>query len=201
VVLSVKVASIILAAGSSVRFGGSKQLARLHGKPLLQYALDAANNSSVSYVFLVVGDYSDVILEEIKLGRAQVVFNPEFKTGIASSVRAGVNNLPDDIAGVIIMVADQPFLTTEHLEKMIEEFRKGGGAGIVALSHHGEPRNPVLLPWKLFPMLNELKGDSGARELVKKSDLLHLLEVNDSAVFSDVDTQSTLIDLGNKTSK
>jgi molybdenum cofactor cytidylyltransferase len=196
-----KVATVILAAGSSIRFGGAKQLASLNGKPLLQFALDTANDSSVSYVFLVLGDYSDEILEQVKLGRAQVIYNPEYKTGIASSVRAGVNNLPDDTTGAIIMVGDQPFLKKEHLEKMIEEFKAGCGTKIVALSHQGEARNPALIPRELFPKLNELSGDSGARDLVKKSDQLSLLEVDDPAVFSDVDTQSTLMDLGNQTPK
>ncbi|MFI5421643.1 MAG: NTP transferase domain-containing protein, partial [Nitrososphaerales archaeon] len=70
-----KVASVILAAGSSIRFGRAKQLASLNGTPLLQFALDAANDSSVSYVFLVLGDYSQEILEKVKLGRAQVIYN------------------------------------------------------------------------------------------------------------------------------
>ncbi len=196
-----KVASIILAAGSSVRFGGAKQLASLNGKLLLQYALDAANDSSVNYVFLVVGDYSNEILEKVKLGRAQVLFNPEFKTGIASSIRAGVHNLPDDTIGVIVMVADQPFLRKEHLEKMINRFKADHGKKIVALSQDGEPRNPALIPRELFSLLKQLEGDSGARELVKNSDRLSLVEADDSSVFSDVDTQGTLVDLGNQRPK
>ena len=196
-----KVASIILAAGSSVRFGGSKQLATLNGKPLLQYALDAANDSSVKYVFVVVGDYSEQILEKVKLGRAQVLYNPDFKMGIASSIRAGLNNLPDDTSAVIIMVADQPFLRTEHLEKMISRFKAEGEKKIVALSQDGEPRNPALLPRELFPSLKGLQGDAGARDIVKKSDRVSLLEVDDASVFSDVDTRSMLLDLGNQTPK
>ena len=134
----------------------------------MQFALDAANDSSVSYVFLVLGDYSDEILEKVKLGRAQVIYNPDYKTGIASSVRAGVNNLPDDTTGAIIMVADQPYLKKEHLEKMIQEFEADGGTKIVTLSHHGEARNPALIPRGLFPKLNELSGDSGARGSCKE---------------------------------
>jgi molybdenum cofactor cytidylyltransferase len=192
-----KLAGIILAAGAGVRFGGAKQLASFNGKYLLQYALDAANNSSVDYVSVVVGGHSSEILEKVQLGRAQIIFNRDYKTGIASSVKAGIANLPDDTSGAIIMVADQPFLKTEHLELMIQYFKKNGSNEIVVLSRKGEPRNPALIPRQLFSSLDELTGDSGARMLMKKSDRLHLLDLEDSDVFLDVDTKETLTDIGN----
>ena len=130
-----------------------------------------------------------------------MIYNRDHETGIASSVKAGASNLPDDTAGAIIMVADKPYLKTEHLESMIHEFEETGGKMIVALSSKGEPRNPVLIPQELFPSLEELTGDSGARALVKKSDRLRLLDIEDQNVFLDVDTKDALIDLGNQRPK
>jgi molybdenum cofactor cytidylyltransferase len=76
------IACIVLAAGSAVRFGGVKQLAEFHGKPLVKSAVETANESSVDYVLLVVGNHSSEILEKVQLGRAQVIYNRDFETGI-----------------------------------------------------------------------------------------------------------------------
>ena len=118
------IACIVLAAGSAVRFGEPKQLAEFRGKPLVKSAVETANESSADYVLLVVGNHSSEILEKVQLGRAQMVYNRDFETGISSSIRCGITNLPDDCSGAIIMVADQPFLESKHLDLMIVEFRK-----------------------------------------------------------------------------
>jgi molybdenum cofactor cytidylyltransferase len=190
------VACIILAAGSAVRFGGAKQLADFHGKPLVKNALDAANGSTADYVMLVVGDHSSEILEKVQLGRAQVVYNKNFKTGISSSIKCGIGNLPDDCGAAIVMVADQPFLESNHLDLMIKEFKKTPEQ-IVSLSLNGSPRNPVLIPKAMFPDLEKLSGDSGAKELVRTSSKIKLLDIPDPRVFFDVDTKDSLLELGN----
>ena len=184
----------MLAGGSAVRFGGTKQLAEFHGKPLVKGAVDAANGSSADYVLVVVGNHSSEILEKIQLGRAQLVYNRDFKTGISSSIRCGVANLPDDCSGAILMVADQPFLESKHLDLMTTEFKKDP-TRVVVLSHKGEPRNPVLIPKTMFPELEKLKGDMGARDLVRKSRSINMLEISDSRVFFDVDTKDSLLEL------
>lgn len=87
-----RTAGIILAAGSSTRFGGQKLLANANGVPLVQHVIDAANASALDPVFLVVGHASDAVLAAVRLGRAEVVRNPEWSTGQASSLRAGCAN-------------------------------------------------------------------------------------------------------------
>ena len=189
----VLIACVVLAAGFAVRFGGLKQLAEFHGKPLVKSAVDTADESFADYVLLVVGNHSSEILEKVQLGRAQVVYNKDFKTGISSSIRCGIANLPDDCSGAIIMVADQPFLESRHLDLMIEEFRKDP-TRVIVLSHKGEPRNPVLIPKAMFHELEKLKGDMGARDLVRKSRNIKLVEISDSRVFFDVDTKDSLLE-------
>ncbi|MDA4129355.1 MAG: nucleotidyltransferase family protein [Thaumarchaeota archaeon] len=196
-----KIACIVLGAGSGIRYGGAKQLAKFQGKFLLQNALNAANASSADYVYLILGDHSAEILEKIQTGRAQVVFNRDYKTGIASSMKAGISNLPGDTAGAIIMVADQPQLNAKHLDLLIDKFRNSGENRIAALSQNSDPRNPVLIPRELFSALNQLQGDAGAREFVKKSDRLVLVEITDPNVFLDVDTKEALSDLANQSTK
>ncbi len=190
-----RVACIILAAGMAVRFGGVKQLVKIKGKSLLQRALDAANNSLADYVLLVVGSNSSDILSKIELGRAQVVLNKNFARGQSTSIKCGVTNLPTDCAGAVVMVADQPFLKSAHLNRIIQSFNKGKQSEVVILSHLGEPRNPVLIPKKLFPKLMKLRGDVGAKATIRGYSKLRLVEITDEKIFLDVDTKRVVSEL------
>jgi molybdenum cofactor cytidylyltransferase len=191
--LDSRIACIILAAGKSVRFKSVKQLARIKGKPMLQRSLDAANHSLADYVLLVVGSNSSEILSEINVERAQVVLNKNFEKGQSTSVKCGVANLPDDCAAAILMVGDQPFLKSIHLNRMIRAFKKS--TEVVALSHQGEPRNPVLITKKLFPKLMKLEGDTGAKAVIRSNKKLRLVEISDEKVFFDADTKRAYSEL------
>ena len=193
--LDSRVACIILAAGMAKRFGGVKQLVEIKGKSLLQRALDAANNSVADYVVLIVGSNSSDILSKIDLGRAQVVLNKNFARGQSTSIKCGITNLPEDCAGAIVMVADQPFVKSTHLNKIIRAFKNGKQSEVVILSHLGEPRNPVLIPKKLFPKLLKLRGDVGARATIRGYSKLRLVEITDKKVFLDVDTKQAVSEL------
>lgn len=186
-----RTACVILAAGMSVRYGKIKQLSQFQGKPLLQRAIDTANESEADYVLLVVGAYASKILAKILTGRAQVVYNNNFNEGQSTSIKCGILNLPKDCTAAILMVADQPFLRSEHLDKMIQIF-KSRGAKLIALSQGKKPRNPVLVGRDLFPRLMKLEGDVGARDIVRNSNTLMLLPIDDPRAFLDVDTHKNL---------
>lgn len=186
------IACIILAAGRSVRFGGIKLLSQLEGKSLLQRAIDIANKSVADYVILVVGAYASRILAKIQPGRAQVVLNKNFDKGQSSSIKCGISNLPKGCDAVILMVADQPFLKSEYLNKMIRLFNKPRSRKIIALSSQNKPRNPVLVGRELFDQLMKLEGDVGARGLIRNSRDLKLVQVDDPKAFLDVDAAKSL---------
>jgi len=172
-------------------------LAELHGRSLIQIAIDAANSSQADYVFLVLGNSSSEILQNLLLGRAQVILNKNYQEGISTSIKSGVANLPDDVSGAIVMVADQPYLTAHYLDLLIERFRKSSES-IIALSSGGEARNPVIIPRSLLSVLKELEGDEGARAVVKNNPKTILLEVSDPKVLIDVDTKASLLKLENE---
>jgi molybdenum cofactor cytidylyltransferase len=190
-----KIACVILAAGMAKRFGSTKQLAKLgkSGKSLVQTAVDVANESKASYVLLVLGHDASEIMAELNLGRAQVILNKEFESGLASSIRTAISNIPSDCVAAIFMVADQPELTHAILNNLITVFRTSHSQGekharIFALSASGEPKNPVLIVSELFPLLAELKGDTGARDIIRsRPGEVRLIEVENSSVFTDVD--------------
>jgi len=188
------VACVILAAGMSKRFGEVKQLAEIQvNKPIVQNAVDIANASRADQIILVVGSNSSKILAKVNLGRAQTVLNRNFKDGLSTSVKAGLESVPPDCLGALFMVADQPFLTSHILNKMIDTFATSKCKQMVALSTNGEPRNPVLIPRGQFEEVSKLFGDIGAREVVRAhlSEAM-LINVDDENVFLDIDSKSNL---------
>ncbi len=183
---------MVLAAGMSTRFGSVKQLAKFGGGALIQRALDSANESRSDYVYLVVGYDASEIVGKLNCGRAEILFNKDFSKGLSTSLRTSITNLPEDCAGALFMVADQPYLGSKQLDLMITTFRRHKDK-IVALSFRREPRNPVVIPRSLFSAMLALRGDAGAKEIVRRhSVLLRLIEMKNEKVFFDIDRKSDL---------
>ncbi|MHB1909965.1 MAG: nucleotidyltransferase family protein [Nitrososphaerales archaeon] len=189
-----KVACVVLAAGLGSRFGSAKQLAKFSSKTLLQNSLDVANGSQADYVFLVLGNRASEIMEKLNTGRSIVVLNKDYKKGLASSIKSSILNLPDDCGAVVLMVADQPFLTSKKINALIRKLAKNRRAKLASFAFHGEPRNPAIFSKELFQELKTLKGDRGANHLIKRhiEDAI-LINSSDPRIFVDVDTVSDLI--------
>ena len=190
--LNHRTACVVLAAGLSSRYGRPKQLATLGGKSLIQNAVDIANGSKSDYVYVVLGNKASEIMENLRLGRAQVLLNKDYRNGLSSSLRTSIRNLPQDCTEVVLMVADQPFLLSKHIDRLINYTRRHK-APLASLSFDGEPRNPALFSRRLFPTLMKVKGDKGAREVVRKHrSKVALIKISDPHVFVDVDTVENL---------
>jgi molybdenum cofactor cytidylyltransferase len=190
---SSKVACVILAAGSSTRFGSPKQIAKINKIPMLQMALHSANSSNSDYVILVLGALSSEIVAELDIGRAIIAYNKGYSQGLSSSIKVGISNAPSDTNAVLLMVADQPFVTTPILNAIIASYKSKTSVGIVALSSGTEPRNPVLLDRKYFNEIEALQGDRGAKEVILRHlPQAQLLNVQDPKILLDIDTQDAL---------
>jgi molybdenum cofactor cytidylyltransferase len=180
---------IVLAAGNSGRLGRPKQLLPFREGSLLSSALNAAVKLSPGDVYLVLGANSDRILPALGSISLNLVFNPEWKEGIASSIRNGlleaVSARPADQA--ILAVCDQPFLTAAHLHALVKH-AETSGKGIVASCYNAIPGTPVLFTSRYFTDLLNLQGDDGARKLfpIFAEDMA---EVPFSLGAIDIDTQ------------
>lgn len=158
----------------------------------MQNALESANRSEAEYTYLVLGHSASDIVGIIRPGRAQILLNNEYRKGLSTSLKASISNLPQDCAGAIFMVGDQPFVNTKNLDMMIRIF-KMNPERIIALGSRKEPRNPALIPRQLFQEIAALKGDVGAREIVRRHlDKTRLIEVSGNRAFLDIDTRSDL---------
>ncbi|MBC7759333.1 MAG: nucleotidyltransferase family protein [Phormidesmis sp. FL-bin-119] len=163
-------AVIILAAGNSSRLGSPKQLLPYAEKTLLQHAIDNAKESRANHVIVVLGSRKPLIENKIDHDEIIVVENLNWGSGIASSIKAGVNALkeiPTETDGVILMVCDQPFANAEILKRLVHEQARSGKA-IVGCSYQNTKGIPALFHKSTFSKLLSLEGDTGAKKLFEK---------------------------------
>jgi molybdenum cofactor cytidylyltransferase len=187
------VAAIVLAAGRGARFDATrgKLLADYGGRPLVRRAVEAALDSKASKTIVVTGHARDEI--ERALAGLPVVFayNPDFASGMASSLRAGLAHAADS-ASALAVLADMPDVTSAILDRLIAAFNCGPDRAAVAPVYQGRRGNPVLLGRRLFPRLALLKGDEGARRLLDSTEGVLEIAVNDRSVLVDIDTREDL---------
>jgi molybdenum cofactor cytidylyltransferase len=159
---------ILLAAGSSSRLGQSKQLVQVDGKTLLEKSAQAALDSEAGHVMVVLGAQATLHKKVIEKLAVEVVINEDWKKGMGNSLKAGlqhlISNYPKTEA-VIITVCDQPFLTSEHLNKLIATYQKTK-TEIVASSYNQTKGVPALFSRYLFGQLLELEEMAGARKII-----------------------------------
>jgi len=160
---------ILLAAGASTRMGRPKQLLPVHGKPLLRQVVESALTAPVSPVVVVLGANSAEIASCLDGLAVQIVVNAGWTDGMGSSLREGVKlltALAPAVHGVVVALADQPDFPAAHIGSLIETQRTTGRS-IVASECAGVRGPPVLFTAGHFPALLALRGDAGARSLLK----------------------------------
>lgn len=150
--------------------GRPKQLLPYNGKSLLEHSVDTANDSDANPVIVVLGANAELLEKEISEKKIHIVENKEWKEGMASSVRCGLTTLlhiaPSSDA-VMIMVCDQPFVSSSLLNELIATQKKSGKP-IVTSQYENVIGPPALFCKSIFPELLELKGDAGARKIIER---------------------------------
>lgn len=163
-----RVAAVVLAAGRSTRMGGpNKLLARFGTQPLVRRTVERALASRASRVVVVTGHQADRVRSALAGLDVIIVHNPDFASGLSSSLKAGVAAVPGNADGVLVMLGDMPELTSADLDRLIAAFAASGGQAVARATHGGKRGNPVILPRALFASVLTLEGDTGARHLVE----------------------------------
>src|SRR5581483_6688072 len=145
-------AAIVLAAGRSTRMDAHKLLLPLGNRPLVAHAVAAACASGAEPVIVVLGHDAGRVAAALPAGRQQVVINPSYQEGMATSLRAGLLALPAEPAGALILLGDQPFVTLDLIEQVLAAARETPER-IVAASYEGQRGNPVYFPRAYFAEL------------------------------------------------
>jgi len=185
------IAAIVLAAGRSTRMGEeNKLLADIGGGTMLRRVAESALASGARPVLVVTGHQEAGVRAALAGLDVSLVPNPEFASGLASSLKAGVRAVPEACAGALVVLGDMPQIAACHLDRLIAEFVPGT---IVVPVHKGKQGNPVLWPRSHFPKLLQLEGDAGAKRLIAAHRAqVREVEMETAAIFADVDTPEEL---------
>jgi molybdenum cofactor cytidylyltransferase len=192
-----KVAAIILAAGQSRRMGGpNKLLARFDGEPLIRRMAERATASEADPVVVVTGHRAEDISAALQGLDVRTVPNPDFAEGLATSLKVGLQAVPEEAGGALVLLADMPEITTAIIDRLIDAFRARSGPAIVLPTVDGKRGNPVLWSRAFFPELMTVTGDTGARHiLARHEEAVERVEIG-AAAGVDVDTPEALAKAG-----
>ena len=198
------VAIVLLAAGRASRMGESgahKLLAEIEGIPLVRRAAQAAVGSAAATVVAVTGYRQDEIRAAMAGLNVHMIENPDYASGMASSLIAGVQAAASGeehagADGVLVMLADMPWVTSADLDALIDAFVAGRGVIVVRAASAGKRGNPVILPRSTFAAIAELEGDVGARNVIEASGLpVFDIEIGPAAHL-DLDTPEAILAAG-----
>ena len=169
-------AAVVLAGGLSRRFGKPKQLLMVEDRPLIVHVLNVILKVDLDPVILVTGCRSEDVrlalgsstgLNPKQFKRLTLIHNPDYASGQASSVKAGLAAIGPGVKGAVFIMADQIGLKPEVLKGIIRTWQNAGEEFLIRPRYGGEPGGPVLWPKRFFPNLMNLTGDAGGRSLMK----------------------------------
>ncbi len=163
-----RISGIVLAAGSSSRLGQPKQLLDFEGRPLLQYAIDAMEQSGLYDVVVVLGHRADEVADAVEAGPdTRIVVNPDYAQGQATSLRTGLKAVDERSEAAMVILGDQPAVNALMVRTIAETYQATGGK-VVQATFGGKPNHPTLFDRELWPALQAIEGDKGAREVLGK---------------------------------
>lgn len=187
-----RIVSVVLAAGAGTRFGGRKQLAPLHGRPLLEHALDAAAKTSTDATLVVLGAEAEAIAAGLELGAATAVECADWEQGPGASLRAGILAAGADCAAVVITLGDEPFVSPAATDRLLAA--RDPDLPALRATYGGRPGHPVLIERPLFAALTEPGPAPTPRDVLRAAGV-HGIPCEDLGEPGDVDTVEQLMRL------
>jgi molybdenum cofactor cytidylyltransferase len=187
---SPRVYAAVLAAGQSRRFGATKLLQLWQGEALVRRAANAAFAACGTQTLLVTGHEHLEICSAVKPFDGFIAHNANFAAGIGTSIATATATLQHVADAILIVLADQPLVTAEHLSAMIQAW-SGDPLHVVASRYAGTVGAPVLLPAGCFAELLNLSGDAGARAILDEQ-RFRVQSLDFAAAALDIDTPEDL---------
>jgi molybdenum cofactor cytidylyltransferase len=162
-----RVAGIVLAAGASTRMGANKLLLRLDGESVVRRAVRRALAAGLDPVVVVVGYEAERSRSELAGLPCRAVTNPDYGSGMRSSIRAGIAALPPDASAAVVTLADMPLVTAEMIAALVERYR-GSNAPLVISEYGGAQAPPTLYDRRLFGELGSEEGEGCSKRLIRR---------------------------------
>jgi molybdenum cofactor cytidylyltransferase len=184
------IAAIVPAAGMSTRMGCNKLLLTFKSKPLIVRAVDTLLESEVDQVVVVLGHEADKVKVTLQGKHVTIVLNPNYREGMSTSIRVGLEAVSSEATAIMIYLADQPLLEPEDLNRLIRAFAeaRGHNKSIVVPFFRGQRGNPVILDACFKEAILEVVGEVGCKRVIKRnSDKVLIVEMETDHVVRDVD--------------
>jgi molybdenum cofactor cytidylyltransferase len=197
-----RVAAVVLAAGSSSRFGSPKALAELEGKPILEHVLDAVREAGIDEIVVVLGHAGDEIQQGIEWLDERLVRNPDPRE-LSSSLQIGLDALDESdppVQAAVLVLGDQPRTRPSVIRALIAATRTSELPIVVPQYAEGGGANPVLLRREAFDLADEAIGDRGLGPILEvRPELVVWVPVAGSN--PDIDTPADLAALETNSSR
>jgi molybdenum cofactor cytidylyltransferase len=190
------IAGIILAAGGASRMGLPKLMLPWHGQPLIRHTAQVAIESGLDPIIVVTGSNAFEITTALSECEVRLVHNPDWNNGQSTSVKQGINSLPEQTRAVVFLLGDQPFVSVDLLQALVTRYLETSPK-ILAPFVNGKRSNPVIFDRSVFALFQQLEGDKGARGLFEQYPPASL-PWPDERILLDIDTPEDYQNLQNK---
>lgn len=171
------------------RMGTAKQLLPFRGQTILECVVDNALASRLQQVIVVLGYQAGLLEPLLKKKDVSLVFNPLYQSGQSTSLKAGLETVTDEAEAVLFLLGDQPLITAETINTIINAYETSARAPIVLPVFEGKRGNPVLFSRATFPHLEKLHDDCGARPLFEEyAGQILSVPISDASILFDIDT-------------
>jgi len=183
-----KICILILAAGESKRMGKAKLLLHYDQKTIIEDVVHNCLSSNSDKVIVVLGGHREKILPLIKHLPVSVIFNPDYKKGMLSSIQCGIRSLPPNTGAIIFVLSDQPGIPSDVIDLLIDTYNKTK-KGILLPVFSQRRGHPILIDVKYTEKILNLSPDIGLRRLIHAhpDDILEV-PVDNPNVLKDIDT-------------
>ena len=184
------ISAILVAAGQSKRMGGENKLTKeIEGIPLIKRSVKNIIASAVDELIIILG-YQKEIIEKLidKNEKIKVVFNRDFESGIASSIKTGLGYLSEKTESFFICLSDMPLVNHDIYNQMI---KSKNDKEIIVPTYKGQQGNPVLFSNSMKDKIMNIQGSIGAKKILElNKDKIFNLEINDQSITKDFNTKS-----------
>ena len=185
------ISAIVLAAGQSKRMGGDNKLIKKYNKKyLINHIIGTLIKSKVNKIIVVLG-FQKIKVRKITVKNKKInfIFNKNYKSGMAGSIKAGLKRISKRSIGFLIVQADMPLISKKIINSLCYAI-KNNNKEIVAPIYKRNMGNPIGFKSSMTKILNKTKGDSGAKKMINRNKKnISLIKVNSKSIFKDFNTQ------------
>ena len=183
------ISAILLAAGQSKRMNGENKLTKeIKGIPLIKLSVKNILASSINELIIVLGHQKEIIEKLIdKNEKIKFIFNKNFESGMASSIKVGLNHLSKNTEAFFICLGDMPLVNSAIYNQLIKSKNQ---KNIIVPTYKGQQGNPVLFDKSMKETVMNITGDVGAKKILElNKDKILNLEINDQSIVKGFNTQ------------